>query len=67
MDTLKIALGLVVIAVSFVFIIKNPQSMMETLLKKQKVDEEKLREEYAALQAAKAEANKTEETDTNQY
>ena len=66
MDTLKIALGLVVIAVSFVFIIKNPQSMMETLLKKQKVDEEKLREEYAALQAAKAQEAKAEESDTNQ-
>lgn len=66
MDTLKIALGLIVIAVSFVFIIKNPQSMMETLLKKQKVDEEKLREEYAALQAAKAQQAESEETDTNQ-
>lgn len=68
MDTLKIALGLIVIAASFVFIIKNPQCMMDTLLKKRKIDEEKLREEYAARQAAKAaeEAAKSESVEAEE-
>lgn len=64
MDTIKLVVGLLLIAGSFVYLIKNPsQSMMDGLLKKKRVDQEKLAAEYKAMQEAKVleEAEKASE------
>ena len=64
MDTIKIVIGVILIVISFIYLIKNPsQSMMDGLLKKKRVDQEKLAAEYKAMQEAKAaEAEDTVET-----
>ena len=55
MDKIKLVIGLILIVVSFIYLIKNPsQSMMDGLLKKKRVDQEKLAAEYKAMQEAKA-------------
>ena len=55
MDTIKMVVGIILIVVSFIYLIKNPsQSMMDGLLKKKRVDQEKLAAEYRAMQEAKA-------------
>ena len=55
MDTIKIVIGVILIIISFIYLIKNPgQSMMDGLLKKKRVDQEKMVAEYKAMQAAKA-------------
>ena len=55
MDKIKLVIGLILIVVSFIYLIKNPsQSMMDGLLKKKRVDQEKLAAEYRAMQEAKA-------------
>ena len=61
MDTIKIVIGVILIVISFIYLIKNPsQSMMDGLLKKKRVDQEKLAAEYKAMQEAKtAEAEDT--------
>lgn len=64
MDTIKLVVGLLLIVGSFIYLIKNPsQSMMDGLLKKKRVDQEKLAAEYKAMQEAKAleEAEKASE------
>ena len=66
MDTIKIVIGVILIVISFVYLIKNPgQSMMDGLLKKQRVDQEKLAAEYKAMQEAKA-AEAEIQTETSQ-
>lgn len=64
MDKIKLIIGLILIVVSFIYLIKNPsQSMMDGLLKKKRVDQEKLAAEYRAMQEAKAaEAAESETT-----
>ena len=64
MDKIKLVIGLILIVVSFIYLIKNPsQSMMDGLLKKKRVDQEKLAAEYKAMQEAKAaEASEVETT-----
>ena len=64
MDTIKVVIGVILIVISFIYLIKNPgQSMMDGLLKKKRVDQEKLVAEYKAMQEAKAtEAANTEES-----
>lgn len=55
MDTIKIVIGIILIVISFIYLVKNPsQSMMDGLLKKKRVDQEKLAAEYKAMQEAKA-------------
>lgn len=69
MDTIKIVIGVILIIISFIYLIKNPgQSMMDGLLKKKRVDQEKLVAEYKAMQEAKAQesAESDEPVDTNQ-
>ena len=68
MDTIKIVIGVILIVISFIYLIKNPsQSMMDGLLKKKRVDQEKLAAEYKAMQEAKtAEAEDTVETSQEQ-
>ncbi len=69
MDTIKIVIGVILIVISFIYLIKNPsQSMMDGLLKKKRVDQEKLAEEYRAMQSAKAaeEAEAKESAETSQ-
>ncbi len=64
MDTIKIVIGIILIVISFIYLVKNPsQSMMDGLLKKKRVDQEKLAAEYKAMQEAKAleEAEKASE------
>lgn len=66
MDTIKIVIGVILIVISFIYLIKNPgQSMMDGLLKKQRVDQEKLAAEYKAMQEAKA-AEAEIQTETSQ-
>lgn len=63
MDTIKLILGLALIIISFIYLIKNPsQSMMDGLLKKKRVDQEKLAAEYKAMQEAKAAETEAVET-----
>ena len=51
MDTIKIVIGIILIVISFIYLIKNPgQSMMDGLLKKKRVDQEKLAAEYKTMQ-----------------
>lgn len=68
MDKIKLIIGLILIVVSFIYLIKNPsQSMMDGLLKKKRVDQEKLAAEYKAMQEAKAaETAATAESETTQ-
>lgn len=64
--SVKVIVGLVIIAASFAFILKNrSQSMMDTLMKKRREDMEKALAELAeqeAAQAAEAEPAKAAET-----
>lgn len=63
MDTIKIVIGVILIVISFIYLIKNPgQSMMDGLLKKKRVDQEKLAAEYKAMQEAKEAEAKSVET-----
>lgn len=63
MDTIKIVIGVILIVISFIYLIKNPgQSMMDGLLKKKRVDQEKLAAEYKAMQEAKESEAKSVET-----
>ena len=63
MDTIKIVIGVILIVISFIYLIKNPgQSMMDGLLKKKRVDQEKLAAEYKTMQEAKEAEAKNVET-----
>ena len=63
MDTIKVVIGVILIVISFIYLIKNPgQSMMDGLLKKKRVDQEKLAAEYKAMQEAKEPEAKSVET-----
>ena len=63
MDTIKVVIGVILIVISFIYLIKNPgQSMMDGLLKKKRVDQEKLVAEYKAMQEAKESEAKSVET-----
>ncbi len=60
MDTIKTFVGIVLIIISFIYLIKNPgQSMIEGLMKKQRVDQEKLAAEYKAKKEAEEAAAET--------
>ena len=63
MDTIKVVIGVILIVISFIYLIKNPgQSMMDGLLKKKRIDQEQYAAEYRAMQEAKtAEAAKAAE------
>lgn len=53
---MKVALGLVIIVISFIYLIKNPsQSMMDGLMKKRQKSYEELQAKLAAQEAEKAE------------
>ena len=66
MDTIKVVIGVILIVISFIYLIKNPgQSMMDGLLKKKRIDQEQYAAEYRAMQEAKA-AEAAEEAKTSQ-
>ena len=67
MDTIKVIVGLCLIIISFIYLIKNPgQSMMDALLKKKRVDQEKLAADYKAMQEAKAAEAAAKEAESSQ-
>lgn len=67
MGKIKIVIGVCLIVISFIYLIKNPgQSMMNGLLKKQRVDQEKIQEYEAKKAAAKAAEEAQETSEANQ-
>lgn len=67
MGKIKIVIGVCLIVISFIYLIKNPgQSMMNGLLKKQRVDQEKMQEYEAKKAAAKAAEEAQEASEANQ-
>lgn len=69
MDTIKVVIGVILIVISFIYLIKNPsQSMMDGLLKKKRIDQEKYAAEYRTMQEAKAAeaAKAAEEAESSQ-
>ena len=53
MGTVKVVIGVILIIISFAYIIKNPsQSMMEGLMKKNRVKQQNFEEEETAAEGA---------------
>ena len=62
MGTVKVVIGVILIIISFAYIIKNPsQSMMEGLMKKNRVKQQNFEEDETAEEAVSKNTDSSQE------